>query len=111
MLHVYYNHRVFNSQDFDGSTMLTKVSKIETNTVDNTKPNWAATFIERNKIIDDTGLLQLGFSDEKEFESLKVRTPQPSTMNRWPTRDNPNREYRISGTWIELGQVSTTIER
>ena len=83
--------------------MLTKVSKIETNTVDNRVPNWTATFIERNKIVDETGLLQLGFEDETAFESVEVRIPEPSTANKWPTRDNPDLVYRISGAWLELG--------
>ena len=87
------------------------MSKIETNTVDNRVPNWTATFIERNKIVDETGMIQLGFSEERIFESVEVRVPEPSTAIWWPTRENPNQEYRITGAWLELGQATTTIER
>ena len=45
------------------------------------------------------------------YEQWRIEEPYPSAIQTFPTKEEPEKAYKIIGAWIELGQDLIYVER
>ena len=72
---------------------------------------WSEASIQKQLLIDEVDLLQIGQLSEIEYEKIVIKPSAPSAYTEWPTKDNPRVIYKFNSIWLELSKSQMTIER
>lgn len=73
--------------------------------------SWIGVDINKHTLVDETEFLQLGATDEVDYEKLSFIEAQPSALRVWPTEEDPTPFYKLSSFWVEFGRSLTETER
>ena len=68
---VYFNEDAFDINDFSASK-LTKVSTLKVINMDSNRANFSPATIKQHVIVDETSMVQLGFSVEDEYSKIEI---------------------------------------
>ena len=98
-------------QDKYGNERVKKQSSLTRFRIDQEKPNYIPTQIQRNLISDETQFIQFGLQDEEKFQNIVTEDPRPSQWADLPTMDQPNSKYKITSLDIFLSMDQEVIER
>ena len=79
--------------------------------VDEFKPNWIQSLIQRDNLEDETQILQFGYSEDREFYSYLPETPAPSAWNKFPSKEDPFSRYKFTSLEVNFSPNSLTINR
>ena len=55
--------------------------------------------------------MQYGTVSEAEFQTMSLGVSEPSVFNKWPTKNQTDRVYKLTSLWLEQGQKRRIIER
>ena len=75
-------------------------SRLYNQQVDEKNPNWINTLIRTNLLEDETQVVKLGYSNEKEFYTYHRKLPEASAWNKFPTEENPLTRYKFTSVEI-----------
>ena len=53
--------------------------------MDEYRPSWIRTEIQRSELNDETDIVQLGTADQTHFNTMLFQEPQPSGWDKFPT--------------------------
>ena len=99
-----FKHKLFKDDRVQRKSTLSRIrSHVSTS-------YWTEGYVNKNLVSDSTSLLQLGYNDDTEFESISIGAKHANSFNVWPTKEN-RANYRFNTIWLELSQDLTTIER
>jgi len=68
----------------------------------NANPNWIATYVEKNELVDETAYLQIGQEYEQEYFRVAADKSQASVYDSFPTKDKKDALYKLTSLWLEL---------
>ena len=78
---------------------------------DQYRPTWIQAQIQRNLLVDETALLQIGFFDEVVYNSLKFLPAKPSSWSKFPTEDCPDCKYKFGSVNLFMSADQQVTER
>ena len=55
--------------------------------------------------------MQLGQLEEIDYQNVVFKAASSSRFANWPTKENPDGNYKVVGLWLVLGQSLITTER
>ena len=70
---------------------------------DEKRPHTIEATVNKNLLIDDTSALQLGQSDQAEFETIHFDGATPSPRSVWPDYIQPDGLYKFSSIRLSFG--------
>ena len=106
----YYNQEKFEQKKYGDerikkTSVLSKLWTVTKNSV------YTQIFVSKGELVDEVSMLQLGEQDQTSFESLKIGPNSPSSHNKWPTKEKPDRAFKYNSFFFELNQAKVVIER
>ena len=107
---LYYSEDKLRGRKY-GDESTSRESTLSNTQVSETVPNWVRTSIMRNILSDETQLIQLGYSEEKELYKHQIENPKISSWTAFPTAENPERRYKFTSTEINFSPHLKTIYR
>ena len=107
---VYFNEGTFQLDDF-GQSRIKKRSVLKRMQVDETRPNWISTTVNKNLLIDGSNYLHYGLDDEAVFTTITFDPARPSASTAWPINPQSDNVYKFSSITLQFGQDRTLIER
>ena len=87
-MEAYYNEKVFDSNKYGDQKFQTMV-KSHTAPVTAGKNVIQMLEVQKNNLIDETDIVQLGQADYATFFTTKMAVEMPSRWEEWPTKQNP----------------------
>ena len=74
-------------------------------------PSFVTSTVQSQLLVDEIDLFQMGQQFETEFKTFSFNAAEPSSINNFPSPEEPEKVYKICGAWIELSQNLITTER
>ena len=107
----YYNKETIDTEKY-GEEKLIQKSYFSSLQFDEMKPNWVPVYVNRDMLIDSTEYLNTNpQGDELQFNSVSIGKLNPSAWTTYPTAENPNGRYKLSGFTIYVSQDMHVTER
>ena len=79
--------------------------------IDPSRSNWVGGYVDKNTLYDEIEFLQYGQNREIKFEKISYGSPEPSLYIDYPTKEKPEKIYKLASIWLEQGLNELIIER
>ena len=74
-------------------------------------PNWVQSLVQINELEDESQVLQVGYSEDYTYHEYTHYLPQPSSWNKFPTKEDPSRRYKFTSLEINMSLDKLVINR
>ena len=110
---VFHNQYSFRSDGYgderiDRKSVMTKIRNIYQK--EEMGASYTDFFVNKYELSDEVNFLQLGQTDEIEYETITHTPSDVSKSNTWPTKDN-RVTFKLNSVLLNLSQEQTNIER
>lgn len=98
---LYHTEQVFVHGEYDEKSVRFQ-STLLNQQIDERKPNWINTLIQRSVLGDETQRIQFGYEVETEFYTYLNKMPEPSAWNKFPTTEDPLTRYKFTSVEVNF---------
>ena len=107
---LYHTEEVFVPNGFDEHSIRSQ-SVIWNQQVDQFKPNWINTLIQKNQLSDETQIFQFGYSEDRDFHSFFSKLPEASAWNKFPSEQDPLSRYKFTSIEVNFSADQQYVNR
>ena len=79
--------------------------------IDEKIPNWVNSKVQINELEDESQVFQVGFSQDYTFHDYSHFLPQPSSWNKFPTKEDPSRRYKFTSLEVNMSLDKLVVNR